>query len=125
MQIHGKIGELILLLMNPDIVGQRIKYFSKRAGISQLDLEVNIEASHGSISRIEKGITNPSKESLLKITQELNLNKLEKDYLFGDTIKPASTEEISKVVEYMKDYMSKKNILAYILDDRSRFIDIS
>ncbi len=64
-------------------LGQKIKNFRKRAGKSQFDLELDIEASPGSISRIESGEVNPTKETLMKIVECLNLNELEQSSLFN------------------------------------------
>lgn len=64
-------------------LGEKIKYFRKRAGLSQLDLEVAIDASAGSISRIENNVINPTKETILDISDALNLHPIETAYLFG------------------------------------------
>lgn len=63
--------------------GEKIKNFRKRAGMSQLGLEVEIDASAGSISRIENGDVNPTKETLFKIAEALKLNGSETASLFG------------------------------------------
>lgn len=39
-------------------VGEKIRRFRKRAGVSQFELELRINASPGSISRIESGQVN-------------------------------------------------------------------
>lgn len=51
--------------------------------MSQLALEVAINLSPGTISRIENGIINPNKETILKIAKALNLNGVETASLFG------------------------------------------
>ncbi|CAG1021548.1 hypothetical protein DOJK_01069 [Patescibacteria group bacterium] len=63
--------------------GKRIKYFRKRANVTQLELELRINASFGSISRMETGLTNPTKETLFAIANALNLTGLETAILFG------------------------------------------
>ncbi len=63
-------------------VGQKIKNFRKRAGKSQFELELDIDASPGSISRIESGEVNPTKETLRKIIEALDLKGLEAGALF-------------------------------------------
>lgn len=68
---------------NQSKIGEKIRSFRKRAGMSQLDLEVAIDASNGSISRIESGEVNPTKETLLKIANELKLVTFESAVLFG------------------------------------------
>jgi transcriptional regulator with XRE-family HTH domain len=65
------------------LLGQRIRQFRKSAGLSQIELELRIDAAFGSISRMENGITNPTKETLFAIAQALSLNSFETAYLFG------------------------------------------
>jgi transcriptional regulator with XRE-family HTH domain len=73
-------------------VGEKIKKFRKRAGVSQFELELRIDASPGSISRIESGQVNPTKETLMKISRALNLTTSELGYI--QDIKILSPEEI-------------------------------
>lgn len=63
--------------------GNRIRHFRKRAGLSQLQLELQIDASFGSLSRMENGLTNPTKETLFAIAEALRLNAYETAFLFG------------------------------------------
>jgi len=63
--------------------GQRIRQFRKKAGITQIELELRINASFGSISRMENGLTNPTKETLFLISQAIKLTPYETAYLFG------------------------------------------
>lgn len=67
--------------------GQKIRQFRKREGITQLELELRIDASFGSISRMESGQTNPSKETLHLISEALELDPYETAYLFGIEIR--------------------------------------
>lgn len=106
-------------------IGRRIKFFRKRANISQLDLEFEIEASSGMISRIEGNMVNPTKETITKIAKVLNLNKFELDYLIGQSILPVTQEEIEKAIEEASAHLNEKNKLAYLLDDRWRFFEVS
>lgn len=76
------------------MISNKIKYYRTREKISQLQLELSIGASTGSISRIENGQINPTKETLLKIAEVLNLNFLEKADLLGIEI---SEEEINQI----------------------------
>lgn len=69
--------------MNNNQTGQRIRHFRKRVGITQLELELRIDASFGSISRMENGQTNPTKETLFLIAEALRLDPYETAYLFG------------------------------------------
>lgn len=64
-------------------LGHKVKLFRTRSGFSQLELEIIIGASSGSICRIESGKVNPTKETLFAIARALNLNNTETAYLFG------------------------------------------
>lgn len=66
--------------------GQKIRNFRFRANMSQLELETKIDASPGSISRIENGIINPTKETLSKISNVLNISPIEIADLLGISI---------------------------------------
>lgn len=63
-------------------IGEKIRKYRKRAGLSQFELEMQIGASYGSMSRIENGAVNPSKETIQKIIEKLNLNTYEAANLF-------------------------------------------
>jgi GAF domain-containing protein len=69
--------------MKNNIIGDQIKKYRKRAKKSQLDLELAIGCSQGSISRIENGEVNPSKETLVHIIDVLNLKSFEAAPLLG------------------------------------------
>ncbi len=73
-------------------LGRKIKYFRKRAGLSQLELEAAINASIGSISRIENNLVNPTKETMLEISYALKLHPIETAYLFGIFIYASSVQ---------------------------------
>jgi transcriptional regulator with XRE-family HTH domain len=66
--------------------GKLIKQFRKRSGITQMELELRIGAAFGTISRVENGVTNPTKETLLAIAIALKLSALETALLFGINI---------------------------------------
>ena len=70
-------------------LGQKIRNFRIRSGKSQMDLELEIGASAGSLSRIENGEVNPTKETLLKIIEVLNLVTIEAASLMGIDMSPS------------------------------------
>ncbi len=72
-------------------IGQKIREFRKRSKLSQLDLEIEIDASPGSISRIESGDTNPTKETIHKIGEVLKLTAEETAYLLGVQLNKAES----------------------------------
>ncbi len=106
-------------------LGNRIKFFRKRAKISQFKLEEQIGASAGSLSRIESGEVNPTKETLEKIVKSLGLNIREEDYLSGKTTEPVTVEEISAVTNYLHKTYPSKSSFFYLADERWRLIDLS
>lgn len=112
-------------MISSKVLGQRIRFFRKRAGISQFDLELAIDASPGMLSRIESGKVNPTKETVQKIGNELNLTHRELDYLVGISSSMANEDEINIVLEEVKDFMDRKDVLAYLLDRRWRFVYMS
>ncbi|MCA9385765.1 helix-turn-helix transcriptional regulator [Candidatus Dojkabacteria bacterium] len=63
-------------------IGDKIKAYRMQKGFSQFKLETEINASAGSISRMESGKVNPSKETLIKIIEVLNLKTHEVISLF-------------------------------------------
>ncbi len=81
-------------------IGEKIRLFRKKANITQLDLELKIDAASGSISHIEKGDTNPSKETLVKIIDALNLSPKDAAFLFDIEIE----EEFTKLVNFSKKF---------------------
>jgi transcriptional regulator with XRE-family HTH domain len=82
-------------------VGEKIRKFRKRSGISQFELELRIDASPGSISRIEVGHVNPSKETLQKIISVLGLRAFEASTLFN-----LEFQELPRLVEIAKSLSS-------------------
>lgn len=80
-------------------LGQRIKYFRKRSKLSQMELELRINASFGSVSRMENGITNPTKETLFSIAEALELSAVETATLFGINISEENTDFITELFD--------------------------
>jgi transcriptional regulator with XRE-family HTH domain len=106
-------------------IGEKLKFFRKRADLSQFELENQVGLANGVVSRIENGVTNPTKETLYNIFSVLDLNTKEKDYLFGTISEPASEEELFKARTEVQNVMSNIQTLAYLLDDRARVLEIS
>jgi len=90
-----------------------------------MQLELEISASFGSISRFESGKVNPTKETILKISKVLNLSDRELDYLIGPTSIPATLSELSDAQNEVKEYFNRKGVIAYLVDDRYRLIAFS
>lgn len=60
--------------MNKNLLGQRIKELRKQKGMSQEFLSEESGLSLRTIQRIEKGETNPTGESLKRLSNALNVN---------------------------------------------------
>src|SRR6185369_5434756 len=86
-------------------LGQKIRNFRIRAGKSQMELELEIGASAGSLSRIENGEVNPTKETLLKLIDTLDLKPIEGASLFGLEI-----SNISNLLKISKEILDSKDI---------------
>lgn len=106
-------------------LGKKIRFFRLRANISQQEIENEIGLSSGTMSRIENGETNPTKETLFKIMKLFNLGKLENEYLVGRLQYPPTEKEISDAKEELSTYFKKPNVMAYLVDDRFRIIEAS
>jgi len=61
--------------------------------------------SFGHLSRIESGKLNPTKETLLKISQALKLDPRQQSYLFNTVDQPATQEEYEKVFQYVHHFV--------------------
>lgn len=105
--------------------GKKIRYFRERVNKPQLDIELAMNASPGTLSRIENSQTNPTKETLLKISKYLKLNKFETSYLIGETDQPVDDTEMKFAKDKLDEYFNKKGVLAYAKDDRARLVSLS
>lgn len=100
-------------------IGDKIKNFRKRAGLTQLDLETEIDCATGSISRIEAGKVNPTKETLLQISKTLKLTEKElADLMEVRPIQP-TTEEIQAALEETGNLLSQDDRYIYLVDENS------
>lgn len=100
--------------------GSLIRKARRAAGFSQMDLEVAIDASPGSISRIENGKVNPSKETLHAIAEALKLNYRQKVDLFQITSLLPTPKEIESAREESEKYIGNDTCYAYLLDEWGR-----
>jgi len=106
-------------------IGTRVKYFRNRAGISQMNLELDTDSAFGSISRLESGKVSPTRETIDHLCNALKLTDREVDYLSGPTSIPASKSEIESAKEEVSTHFHTKGVLAYLVDDRYRVWDYS
>jgi transcriptional regulator with XRE-family HTH domain len=115
--------------MNEQNLGQKIRMFRQRAKMAQLDLELEIDAAPGSISRIESGKVNPGKETLLKIIKALNIDSTDAAAFFNLNIGEnflkllTVTQELNKAADMnglLKLITSK--LVAYVKIDLAAII---
>jgi len=106
-------------------IGKKIRYFRLRGGLSQLDLELALGAAQGSISRIESGRVNPTKETIYSISEVLNLSERERVFLTLRSDIPLSQIEIDEAVSSVKKYYDSPHVYGYLLDETYRFWYIS
>lgn len=105
----------------PVELSQKVKFFRKKRDKSQTELELLIDASPGSMSRIESGNTKPTMDTLKKISQVLELNFIEEEYFFKDNYFTDPTEvELNKAYEECRSILEDTSCIAYILDKKHR-----
>lgn len=90
-------------------IGAKIKKYRLRKGISQLDLEMEINASPGCISRFENCKVNPTKETLCKLAAALDLSQDEYADLLG--IKVYSSVNLMAAITQLSNCTSLQDIL--------------
>lgn len=106
-------------------IGDKIKGFRQNRNLSQLELELAAGLTSGMISRIENNLTNPTKETIIKIAQSLGLNMAEIFYLFNLNSLPPEDKEVRHAQTLVTKVLSDPNSLAYLLDNRSCIVAIS
>ncbi len=106
-------------------LGNRIYFFRKRAGLSQMKLELESGVALGGLSRIENGEINPNKETIRNIAEALSLTPREYNYLVGSFSRPASTEEREKAVKELENTFEDERIYAYLFDETQTLLYFS
>lgn len=106
-------------------LGQKIKFFRKRAKVSQFELEGKIGASAGSLSRIESGEVNPTKETLEKIKKALNLTYIETLFLDGEYAETLTWDTVKIFLGEVDYILNNHGEFAYVLDERYRIWAVS
>lgn len=90
-------------------IGQRIKRYRTEKGFTQQKLEFEIGAAQGSMSRIESGETNPSKETLHKIATSLHLSSFQTLLLYDENISGIS--DIMNSLRFLYSNPQKKSMM--------------
>lgn len=106
-------------------IGDKLRHFRQAAGLSQLQLESLIGAAPGSVSRMESGKVNPTKETLEQMSSALQLNYSEKAYLYGVVSPFVTGKEVAEAISAIEEYFEDESVFAYLLDDRHRMHYVS
>ena len=101
-------------------LGKKIRFFRKREGFSQAQLEVEAGLAFGVVSRIESDTINPTKETVLKISRVLNLNNHELDYLLELQESNPSEEDIKKMITETQPWLDEELFPMYLIDNKIR-----
>ncbi len=86
--------------------------------MSQEDLELNIGAAFGSISKIESGKTNPTKETLNKIVEVLKLNVQEAASLYD--INSTSITNLIKICQVVSSSFDLEDVMQNAVNELAR-----
>jgi len=97
-------------------LGRKIKYFRNRAGLSQFALELGIDTSSGTISRIENDEVNPTKETIIKISKILELTHNQFSYLIDSSFNVIDSPEIKKIINKLSDKIDAHKRVCYLID---------
>jgi transcriptional regulator with XRE-family HTH domain len=113
-------------------LGQKIRVLRKQRNVSQCELEGSMNASQGSISRIETGLVNPTKETLKKISIALSLTESEFASLFE--LRTPEVHESNSITTYSSIFQQDlyadqwlrgniKELYAFMREDTLRLTD--
>lgn len=105
--------------------GAKVRKFRINHEMSQLELETELNAASGYISRVEVGKIEPSKEMLLRIAKVFNLKPVEITSLLGIATENPSPQEIEAAISEVEEYFQKSNVYAYLLDEKAVAYNVS
>lgn len=106
-------------------LGEKVKFFRRRAEIKQLELEVALDMASGALSRIEQDAVNPTKETLIRIAESLKLNQMETSYLVGNLLAEPSKQDIDFAIQHFRKLLDRPDVFGYVLDQYSRIQELS
>lgn len=101
-------------------LGRKIYVLRENRSLSQTKLEVEAGLSFGTLSRIENGNINPTKETIIKIAQVLDLHDDEFNYLISLQKSSPDVDEIERVVGLVKSNFDKQTVPMYMIDNQFR-----
>lgn len=97
-------------------LGRKLYAFREDRKLSQSRLEVEAGLSFGTISRIENGLVNPTKETLVKISEILKLDDSEFNYLLTEKKSTPTKAEVENIIERVKQLIDSSEFPAYLMD---------
>lgn len=98
-------------------LGRKLYAFREDRKFSQSRLEVEAELSFGTISRIENGLINPTKETLYKLANALGLNDTEFAYIISNRRSSPSIDEIEKIGDEIMKEIRDVTVPCYVTDN--------
>jgi len=101
-------------------LGRKLYAFREDRKLSQSKLEVEADLSFGTISRIENGLTNPTKETLIKIGEILKLDDTEFNHLLIGRKATPTQEDIKNTIKQVKQLIDSSEFPAYLMDCQFR-----
>jgi transcriptional regulator with XRE-family HTH domain len=104
-------------------LGRKIYILREDRSLSQTKLEVEAGLSFGTLSRIENGSINPTKETLVKIAKVLELKDDEFVYLINHRKSNPDENEVQHIVESVRRDLNDEEVPAYLVDTRLRVWD--
>jgi len=104
-----------------NLLGNKIREFRLRAGMSQFDLELELGMSAGSLSRIENNQVNPTKETIFNIAKVLKLTDRQIAYLFG--LNNDSSEKILSIINTLSEINDVEKMIQTAVNEISEKLD--
>ncbi|MFT5873368.1 MAG: transcriptional regulator with XRE-family HTH domain [Clostridium sp.] len=93
------------------MIGTRIKYYRKKTNITLSELSQRTALSVGCLSNLERGITSPTFDNMLKICEAMAINIV--DLINESVLTPVVKKNERKLV-YSKDYRLKYEYISDI-----------
>ena len=101
-------------------LGEKLRHFRTMKGISQSQLETEADLAFGTISRIENSQINPTKETINKIGEVLDLLENDLTYLIGLRDSLPAKREIDEIVQQIQPVFDQETFPSYLMDNRFR-----
>lgn len=106
--------------MNELSLGRKIYVLREERKLSQSKLEVEAGLSFGTISRIENGVINPTKETIIKIAAALELLDDEYHYLISPQNSLPDIKDVKRIVDVYSSKIDSSAIPMYLMDCKFR-----